>query len=99
MFQWLKRRMTPVSYQGHTANDWYSFFRSPQYFQGNLARAVNVALREALASENETLDLEIPPLLSVLLTTDSREEVRCLAAIKMGLDQRTDCETSLLAAL
>ena len=99
MLRWLKRRLVPDRYQGHTAAEWYGFYRNPQYFSGDLASAVTEALRRAVATRDEPSDIEIPPVMSVLLATDDREGVRCLAAIKMGLDKPTACETTLLAAL
>ena len=98
MFRWLKHWMAPGNSQRRTARDWYGYYRSPQYFEGDLASAVTSALNDALGS-GETHDFEADPLLSVLLAADCREDVRCLAAIKMGLDNRTDCESALLAAL
>ena len=78
MLRWLKRRLVPDRYQGHTAAEWYGFYRNPQYFSGDLASAVTEALRRAVATRDEPSDIEIPPVMSVLLATDDREGVRCL---------------------
>jgi HEAT repeat protein len=99
MFGWLKRRSAREASQARTAADWYSYYRSPQYFQGDLPSAVTAALRDVIGSESEPPGRDVPSLLSVLLTTDSREAVRCLAAVKMGVDKHTACEGALLAAL
>jgi HEAT repeat protein len=99
MLRWLTRRLTRDRYQGHTAAEWCGYFRYPQYFRRDLAGAVTEALRKEVATKGESLDIEAAPFLSVLLATDDREGVRCLAAIKMGLDKRTGCESTLLAAL
>lgn len=99
MFRWLTRRMTTERLCSHTAGEWYGFYRSPQYFQGDLASAVTVALREALANQEELPDFAVERWLTTLLTTDPREIVRCLAAVKVGLDKLADDEPALLAAL
>src|SRR5437763_1603910 len=99
MLRWFLRRRTSEHHHGHTAAEWYCFFRRRNDFPGDLASAVNATLREALASENGLPDLEKPPWLSALLATDSREGVRCLAAIKIGLARQTASESALLAAL
>jgi HEAT repeat protein len=91
--------MTPERLCGHTAGEWYGFYRSPQYFQGDLASAATAALREALATCEELPDFAVEPWLTTLLTTDPRETVRCLAAVKVGLDKLADGERALLAAL
>src|SRR6266511_3036471 len=91
--------MTPERLCGHTAGEWYGFYRSPQYFQGDLPSAVTAALREAIANREELPDFAVEPWLTTLLTTDSRETVRCVAAVKVGLDKLADDEAALLAAL
>lgn len=84
---------------GHTAGEWYGFYRSPQYFQGDLATAVIAALREVLATREELPNFAVEPWLTTLLTTDPRETVRCVAAVKLGLDKLANGEPALLAAL
>lgn len=91
--------MTHERLCGHTAGEWYVFYRSPQYFQGDLATAVTAALREVLTTREELPNFSVEPWLTTLLTTDPRETVRCLAAIKLGLDKLADGEPALLAAL
>lgn len=99
MFRWLTGRVTHGLQRGHTAGDWYRCYRNTQYFQGDLAGAVTTALREALPTREELPDVAVEPWLTTLLTTDPRETVRCLAAIKVGLDKFADAEQALLAAL
>jgi HEAT repeat protein len=84
---------------GHTAGEWYGFYHSPRYFQGDLVSAVTAALREVLATRGETANFAADPWLTTLLTTDPRETVRCLAAIKLGLGKLAEGEPALLAAL
>src|SRR5262245_32572707 len=85
VFRWLTRRLTHERLCGHTAGAWYGFYRSPHYFQGDLSSAVTAALREALATREELPELAVDPWLTTLLTTEPRETVRCLAAVKLGL--------------
>jgi HEAT repeat protein len=99
MLRWIMHFGKSTRYHGHTAADWYGYYRRPSSFAGDLASAVPAAIRETLGTKNEVPDLEVSPLLCVLLTTDSREGIRCLAAIKIGLDRNAACESGLLAAL
>ncbi|HYT91696.1 MAG TPA: HEAT repeat domain-containing protein [Gemmataceae bacterium] len=100
MFRWLLWWKSPPSYLGHAAIEWYGFYRRGR-FPGNPLRLVTAALRKAFsgASRGADLDLEDPDCLGVLLATDAREGIRCLAAIKLGLAKDERYETSLLAAL
>jgi HEAT repeat protein len=91
--------MTLERFRGHTAGEWYCFYRIPGAFQGDLSSAVTAALREALATPTKTSDFGVEPWLTTLLTSDPREIVRCLAAIKLGLDKIAAGEPALLAAL
>jgi HEAT repeat protein len=99
VFRWLTCRITPERLCGHTAGEWYGFYRRPQNFKGDLASAVTAALREAVATRAELPDFAVEPWLTTLLTTDPRETVRCLVAIKLGLDKLAEGEPALLAAL
>lgn len=99
MFRWLTSRFTPDRLGSHTAAEWYCFYRNPQYFKGDLASAVTIALREAIAHREELPNIAVESWLTTLLTTDHRESVRCLAAVKVGLDTLADDEPALLAAL
>ncbi len=98
MFRWLSWHK-PDCYLGHSAAEWYAFYRR-RTFPGNDPKSVNAALVEALSDPKclQTRDIDDVCDLAVVLTTDAREGVRCLAAIKIGIEKR-DCETSLLAAL
>jgi hypothetical protein len=82
MLQWIKRYLTRAESPGTAAQRWYWNYRSPQHFDGDLGDAVSVALREALPTDGQVLDSESPQALALLVATDSREVVRCLAAIK-----------------
>jgi hypothetical protein len=69
-----RRRLAVGPASPSTAAEWYACYRSPQYFQGDLASAATAALQEALAAKGEPSEGEGAVFVSVLLATDPREE-------------------------
>ncbi len=100
MFAWLLPRSKPLRVAGHTAPEWYFLYRK-QKLPLDPACDVAAALCEALTGSNfpSGCDLDSDSCLSALLMTDQREEVRSLAAIKIGINKMKTCESGLIAAL
>ena len=107
MFRWPFSRRKPEEFGGRTAGGWsYQYRSSFQTTDTISVSEVTSALIDTFCKESEDRgDAGLPPqfddpgVLSAIMTTDRREGIQCLAAIRAGLTKDNACENALLALL
>jgi HEAT repeat protein len=96
MLRWFTRKKDALRCGGRTAFEWYSLHRARQYRHDDWDRSLAQAIYEITQGLGPE---EARDCMTHVLSADSSDAARCVAAIQLSIDPPQDAEEALIAAL